>query len=380
MTPDDLSARARLAHDWLFEKCFPLWADAGTDPKGGFVEALDLSGAPISGADARVRVQARQTFVFAEAARLGWRPKTARDRVARGVEALRLWCRRKDGLFGQRVRIGDGLTDSRANLYDCAFVILAFASAAEALDDSQPLAFAQEALAALDERLAVASGGYRTGLEPDAPWLQNPHMHLLEALLALYAASGDQACLARADAIVELFQSRFIAPDSGQLMETFAPDWARLDTPHGARREPGHHFEWVWLLHRRARLSGGEAAEQVRRLYAFACKASQPMGSAVLAVDPAGRVIDGAIRTWPQTEALKAHLVMGEAGEPDAGARAARSFDFLFQRHLDPAPPGGWLDYFDANGRAVAQAMPASTGYHVVLALGELMRVAAATP
>ena len=36
---------------------------------------------------------------------------------------------------------------------------------------------------------------------------------------------------------------------------------------------------------------------------------------------------------------------------------------------------GGWIDHFAADGAVIAKDMPASTGYHVVLALAELIRV-----
>ena len=38
-------------------------------------------------------------------------------------------------------------------------------------------------------------------------------------------------------------------------------------------------------------------------------------------------------------------------------------------------PEGGWIDRYDADGLPVATTIPASTGYHVVLALTELIRV-----
>jgi mannose-6-phosphate isomerase len=36
---------------------------------------------------------------------------------------------------------------------------------------------------------------------------------------------------------------------------------------------------------------------------------------------------------------------------------------------------GGWTDHFAADGSVRSINMPASTGYHVVLALAELVRV-----
>src|SRR3546814_14300515 len=83
-------------------------------------------------------------------------------------------------------------------------------------------------------------------------------MHLLEAFLALYEASGEAHWLARAQSIHDLFRRHFL--QQGQLVEFFDADWREVpqDGRDGARRlrEPGHFFEWAWLLHRLALLTG----------------------------------------------------------------------------------------------------------------------------
>ncbi len=53
--------------------------------------------------------------------------------------------------------------------------------------------------------------------------------------------------------------------------------------------------------------------------------------------------------------------------------RAVRSFDILMDEYL--TPQGGWIDHYDATGAVISTTIPASTGYHVVLALTELIRV-----
>ena len=81
------------------------------------------------------------------------------------------------------------------------------------------------------------------------PRRQNPHMHLLEALLAL-------GWRAEADALVRLFHERFYDEKSGSLAELFDERWQPLATPEGRIVEPGHNFEWVWLLHGRSAAPG----------------------------------------------------------------------------------------------------------------------------
>jgi mannose/cellobiose epimerase-like protein (N-acyl-D-glucosamine 2-epimerase family) len=123
-----------------------------------------------------------------------------------------------------------------------------------------------------------------------------------------------------------------------------------------------------------AKASGTPVSPRAETLYVFACSTLDEEGRALQEVTREGAVADGSRRTWPQTESLKAHLAMFEAtGEESFAAAACRSFDVLMDEYLTP---GRRLDrQYDATGKPVAHNMPASTGYHVVLAMAELMRI-----
>lgn len=371
MARQDLGRRARA---WLFEACFPFWASRGVDPRGGFRERLALDGAPIDDATGRVRVQARQTYVFAHAALLGWEPARARDLVRRGVEAMLGPCRRPDRLFGRMHRPGAGLADDQPELYDNAFCLMALGWAARALGEPALLDEADACLAALDARLAHPAGGFHETLPPRAPRRQNPHMHLFEAALSLHAADPARSYLARADAIHALLAARFVEPASGALREHFNDDWSPAAGAAGAVIEPGHMFEWTWLLGEYAKAKGEPLSPLARRLYAAALPFVDARGLAPQTATLDGRIEDASRRTWPQTEALKAHIALHDAGDPAAAARAAQCLASLFDDYLSGAPAGGWRDWFDAAGAPVAADIPASTGYHAVLALAEYLR------
>ena len=138
--------------------------------------------------------------------------------------------------------------------------------------------------------------------------------------------------------------------------------------------KPGLQFEWVWMLHAYARASGTPVSPSAERLYTFACSTLDEAGRAVQDVTREGAIVDGSRRTWPQTEALKAHLALFEAtGDERFAAFACRSFDVLMDEYL--TPEGGWIDHYDATGKPLSQTMPATTGYHVVLAFAELIRI-----
>ena len=376
----DLKRRARVARDWLHDACFPLWAERGVTG-GGFLEALDLQHRPIEAALSRVRVQARQTFVFSEALRLGWSPQRAGDLVEMGVDVLANSCRRNDGVFARSLDLGRGvLKDDSADLYDTAFALYALAGVSK-LTSAQAGGhlmigkvsdLIDEVSGALETGLKDPSGGYIESLPRPEYRLQNPHMHLFEASLELYGTSRDEHHLLRATALRKLFLTRFFDRSSGTLSERLSPeDWTLPSGDAGAIIEPGHQFEWVWLLDRFAMLTRGHLPDEARKLYELACQTLDENGRAIQSCLRDGTPVDASRRTWPQTEALKAHLTMWKGGDEAAGARAAASFDVLMDEYL--TPEGGWIDHYAADGEVLAKNMPASTGYHVVLAFVELI-------
>ena len=81
----------------------------------------------------------------------------------------------------------------------------------------------------------------------------------------------------------------------------------------------------------------------------------------------------GSKRLWPQTEALKAHLVIDRVDESLAAADASTMIlEMMFEHYLKSN--GTWQDQLDANNQGVGTSAPASTMYHVVVALDEYLR------
>lgn len=351
---------------WLREAALPLWADAGVDPAGGlFQESLSVEGRPIEG-PRRARAQARQVFVFASAASAGdgarWLD-VAKTGWTRFVKAYR----REDGLFINRVA-GDGTPlDTGADNYEQAFALLAMAAlhiadpAAASLEDE-----ALGVLAALQDR-RVAAGGFR---ENGAhPYQANCHMHLFESALA-WEPLGGPAWAALSDEIAALAMTRFIDPASGVLQEFFDAQWRPLEG-EGGLVEPGHHFEWAWLLERWGRLRGETSAvAAARRLFENGLKGLDPVREvAVNALWNDFSVRDGAARLWPQTEHLKAAVVLGDEAQ---GLRAARGL----AQYLDTPARGAWRDKLKPDGRFVEEPAPATSFYHLMVAILQLRAAA----
>ncbi len=378
--------------DWLAGTVLPFWESTGFDSRNGaFVEKLDLDGTVSSEDYTRLRVQARQIYVCAHADVLGFSSSAlARAQGAFGFLQHHAWDAKHGGWIHRLRRDGQPLDRTR-DLYDHAFMLLALAWLYRAGGEDEVLKAARKTIAFLDENLRLERGGAFDGYaeqrgeeasQMPARRRQNPHMHLLEALLALHEATGDAEWIERAAAIRGLFDARFFSAANGQLAEFFDADWQ--ETPVDGRfiREPGHHFEWVWLLHRYGQLSGDDSVlPAMEELFAWAWakgidRRAEGIFGAYDAVDPEGRVLQGGSkRLWPQTEALKACLALAERSEhPEAAAGIAPLLQSFFT-HFAGLDHALWRDQFDGAGAMIAKAVPASSLYHLFLAIAEVLRV-----
>jgi len=227
----------------------------------------------------------------------------------------------------------------------------------------------------IDEHLARpgGEGGFRELLPAPHIRLQNPHMHLFEASLALHEATGDARALERAKDIEALLETRFLETGTGALREEFALDWGPAPRD---RFEAGHQYEWVWLMSERARIDGQTISSAADGLYRNAMELTGPNSEIALSHKLDRTVLDATERTWGLTEAVKSHLARVEAGDPDAATYTAAAFDRMWERHVLPGPKGGWMDQYRADGSMRTEDMTAATGYHIFIACAELMRVA----
>jgi mannose/cellobiose epimerase-like protein (N-acyl-D-glucosamine 2-epimerase family) len=354
---------------WLLNSALPLWIDGGFDhDAGGFHERLDHAGNPIA-SPRRLTVQARQIFVYARAILLGWVADNGHVQTA--FRAMVERYRGRDGLsgFAFTVDAAGQVVDGKRDLYAHAFVLLAASAYFRLTGDEQAIALADEILAFIDAEMAAPNGGYVDHLpDPPARLRQNPHMHLFEALLALYEATADAAYLGRAGEIYGLFRTRFFQPASGTIAEYFGPDWLPEGGAH-AIWEPGHHMEWAWLLTEYERLTGTATGIIVDRLLEVAYTHGVTSDGVIIdEVRGDGTPIKKSARTWPLTEAAKAQAVR-LAHDPIAAERLASALDGLHDRYLATVSPGLWHDHFAEDGTLLTDYAPASTLYHIAMSV-----------
>ena len=365
------------ARRWAIERALPLWSETGFDAGLGlFHERLDLARRPLAASPRRVMVQARQISSFARAELKGWhRPGPE----AGALDAMIRLYHQRDGAPGWIFSLHpDGSPASLVrDLYAHAFILYALAFGYRASGAPGLVALADATLADMDSIFAAPHGGFRDAVPPsDDIRRQNPHMHLLEALLALFEATGAERYMARAADLIALATDRFIAADGGALIEDFGHDWRPLDVAGANRVEPGHLFEWAWLLGEYQRLGGSVDSAIRERLIAFATRTGldPATGRIVDAVNEGGTVLAASTRSWPHAEAVKAFAAAALGGTAGAEASADLLLGYLMQTFAPDKLEGGWIDRFDADGRPLVDHMPASTLYHIAGAIIEADR------
>lgn len=388
LIPDDMRA-------WLFQHVMPHWQQHGIIEKyQSFAEKLDpQSHTPTNSPVTRLRVQARQIYAFSHAfimtGDVRWR-----DTARIGYDFLtRHGWNHDHGGWVHLLSPAGAVLDDRLDCYDQAFVLLALAWYYRATGAQDVLDWITKTISVLDARLAHPTGGYyEESLSRDGsmyqpatlPRRQNPHMHLLEAFMALHQATGAKEWQQRADAIMALCRTHFYHPAEQSLAEFFNDDWTLASAPVGAIREPGHYFEWVWLIHQYARLTGddrdlpiAEALWQRGLSLGIDYRPQSPF-AAIDEINPLGHAVKQSRRLWPQTELLKAALARYEYGTDQTGLIIAHgTLKTMFRDYLS-ADHGVWCDHIDANGQKIIADIPASSLYHLFVALSEWLRLCAA--
>jgi len=379
----DINSGGIRAH--LLDELLPLWAERGRDRKrGGYYTSLGLGLKPSESEPKRLLTQARQTYVFSHACLLG-AGKWALEAAQHGFGYLRqkFWDAGNGGWISS-VEPGGEPRQTRKDTYDHAFVLFAMAYYYRVTKEPEALSIAARTLELLDAKLGDKhSGGFLEGAAADwspvdEPRRQNPHMHLLEAFLALYETTREDLYLEHARRIITLFKERFFDSQHGVLGEYFDREWRVAPEKAGEIVEPGHHFEWVWLLHQFARAARDESVLQhAKTLYEFALRHGvDPQDHGVFdRVNRTGEVLGDRKRVWPHTECLKACGARYEgAKDADALETLRAVLDRCFGLYVHPEHRG-WKEVFSRAGRLESDEMPATSVYHIVLGLSETARV-----
>ena len=372
---------------WMMEKALPFWSTHGPDcAHGGFIEELSFDGLDAKASFKRTRVTCRQIYVFSHAKQLGW--SGADDLIEHGVAYLteRAWMSDDHG-FARTLTRQSHVLDPTPDLYDHAFAVFAFAWAYRATGKSGYRQWLYKVFDFIQSKFQVSDApGFWHHLPPTGFRQQNPHMHLLEACLVAFEATSDERYRECCAKIVALFEDHFFDLRTGALGEYFSKDLSVPAADEGQIVEPGHQFEWVWLLHQASKLMDRQFVDPMRALFASAEERGIGGHGGVLnKMKRRGEILDGGSRCWPNTERLKGAIALAEIGDQHAYKTIDQTTRMLMTRYISglsevSIPAGAWNDAIDKHGRATSSTIPASTFYHIFLAFAELMRLAGALP
>jgi sulfoquinovose isomerase len=246
---------------WLMRQAnnlFDFFQRSSINPKGGFYD-LDDEGHPLETRNSvrQIHSTTRMVHCFAIGSLLG-RPGSG-EMVDHGMRYL--WDKHRDAKNGGYVWSLDdsGPRDDSKQAYGHAFVLLAASSAKLA---GHPLA--DRMLADItevintrfwDEKRGAVSEEYRNDWAKISTYRgQNSNMHLTEALMAAFEATGDKVYLAKAERIASLIIGEHAASLDFRVAEHFSEDWvldkgylgSEMFRPAGTT--PGHWLEWARLL------------------------------------------------------------------------------------------------------------------------------------
>jgi mannose-6-phosphate isomerase len=376
----DDKARIQELHDrlsgWLLDAAYPLWSTKGVDPAGGFFERLGQDGLPLAD-QRRSRVTPRQAYCFAMGPSLGWRGDAA-ALVKHGLDFWHAKFRRPDGLFRTLINADFTVADDRAVTYDQAFGLLAYNLGATLGAEwrAERERQAEELLQTVLKLTRRATGGFENGVPTSVPLESNPHMHLFEAMLA-----GCEVCPTSsqwqglANEIAEFALAHFL-DGNGLLHEFFDEHWKFAPGLPGRIVEPGHQFEWAWLLLRWAGDRHSKARSVALKLIDVTEQHCIRDGLALQQVLDDLSPHDASARLWPQTERLKAAALAARlTGEARYFAMAVSATQAVL-RYLDTPIAGLWYDRVDVRGKLVDEPAPASSFYHLVVAVSEISALA----
>src|SRR5450830_766604 len=357
------SLNAVLTH--FHDLIVPLWQGPGWNAELALpYEALDADLRPLPPQRYRAMACARQLYLFAS---LIGEPGAAfaEDRAAALFRSLQRHFHDAEhgGWFYSIDPAGQPL-DKRKDLYTHAFILFACAHYWAKVREPLVESVLNAALEVVAQRFANGDGLYEASLERD--WsplgsgpLQNPLMHLAEAFLATLSVREDAATQEALLALAAGMQQRFIDRHHGVMLEK----------PLGAVDnwfEPGHQFEWLFLLESSPLLRGTALHGSLERAFAFAEQSGvDPQSGAVsgmLGID--GSLRDGTQRIWAQAEYLRALTL-----RVDNSPRLQHQLAALQQHFLHP---GGWHECLDTKGEVSRRDMPSTTPYHLATCLSGL--------
>jgi len=367
------------------------------DPGGGFFHYFRDDGTVYDTRHRHLVSSTRFVFNYAMAYR-EFGTDAYLDAARHGLRYLRE-VHRNGETGGYAWTIRDSVAEDRTNqCYGAAFVLLAYAvSFAAGIDEARP--WLDETWDLLETRFWEPEAGlYRD--EADADWVftpyhgQNANMHLCEALIAAFEATGEPRYRDRAHLLADHMTRRQADATGGLVWEHYdvhwQPDWDyNRDNPKHLFRpwgfQAGHQTEWAKLLLMLSRHLGHDwLIPTAKTLFerALAQAWDDEYGGICYGFAPDGTVCDGDKYFWVQAETLAAAAVFAErTGDAAWWDWYERIWRYAWAHFVDHEY-GAWYRILDRENRKYDdEKSPAGkTDYHTMGACHETLRVLRGDP
>ncbi|WP_145105097.1 AGE family epimerase/isomerase [Cereibacter sediminicola] len=350
---------------WLLDQArqlFDLFLPS-LDPAGGF-RPLDRQWQPLegpAGALRQIHDTTRMVHCYALAQELGL-PGAGRM-IDHGMETL--WTRHRDARHGGYVwSFGpEGPINATKQAYGHAFVLLAASSARMAGHADADRLLSDVAEVIRTRFWDASAGASREEFTEDwhslGPYRgQNSNMHLTEALMAAFEATGETEWLRMAESIALLLIDRHARAEGWRVPEHFDDRWQVNRDYTGdpmfrpAGTTPGHALEWSRLLVQLWHLGGrrnGWLQEAAEALFLHTTRIGWDYrhGGFYYTLHWSDRPDREDRYWWPCAEGIgAAHALRQSGGDERFEGWYRRIWDFVAAHFLDRAH-GGWFAELD---------------------------------
>ena len=366
--PSQLS-KSTLHRRWLMDQALSLFAffqPSALNPAGGF-HALARDGSPLTsdregGTVQHLHTTTRMIYSFALARDLG---VAGADRVIdHGMDFL--WSRHRDSQYGGYFWGVDdrGAPEPVKQAYGHAFVLLAASAAKRASHPDADRLLADITDVIKTKFWEPAVGATTEDYSPDWRALdayrgQNSNMHLTEALMAAFQATGTTMYLEMAESIAQLIVHKHAQAADWRVPEHFDGQW-QVDYNYGgnpmfrpAGTTPGHALEWSRLLvelYILGQRRHGWMVPAAEALFVKACNLgwNETHGGFYCTLDWNNRPLQTACLWWPCAEGIAAaHVLQSVSDNPTFEIWYRRVWKFVIT-HLIDKSQGGWFPEVDA--------------------------------
>lgn len=359
---------------------------------GGYINQLRDDGSVFDRLTKHLVGTCRFVHVFSASA-LVLGDERYRVAAAHGIRFLREKHRQANGGYAWVLQ-GDKVDDATRYTYGHAFVLLAAAMATKA-GVPGARAYVDEVYELLEQRFwepehelycdEIAAGDW-SRINPYRG--QNCNMHMCEAMLSAFEATGEQRFLDRAETLARRVVVDLAAPADGLVWEHYTTDWRHdwnynkddprhMFKPYGYL--PGHFTEWSKLLVILDRYRPAAwHVERAEALFKVALERSwdAARGGMDYSFAPDGTILDTDRYHWVIAETFAAAALLAlKTGKPeywDWYDRVWAYGDAHFVDHIY----GGWYRLLDRDGVKYSdlKSPPSKTDYHPLGACFEVLQ------